>query len=742
MKTQRPDSLMKKIGRFLRVGCCVLAAAGSLSLWGGTGEATLAGPLTVVALKAQTITFKTLPVVGLGDPAFAPGATASSLLPVSYTSSNPQVAVIENGKIRIVAAGTSVITASQSGDATYKAATAVKQTLTVKLRLTANASGGTVTGAGLYAAGTKVTLTPKPATGNTFLRWENKSQVATRSLTMPGQNVTVTAYFASTASIQPPVIVDPGPQSAMVGVSFALQLDITSSSLPTVTVTGLPAGLKFDAATNSITGVPTAAGSKSVTITAKNVNKTAATRSFSIGVSVLPATMIGTFDGWCLIDDNPGTATLTVTNLGKITGKLVVGSTTYSFTAPSFDGDSNQESGFGFSAQATAGKSTLPLQFSMYNVGAEGLATLAQVDGWSDANSSVLVAMYRNVWKDAGMVARAAEYAGYYTATLADPDGACGSGYLAFTIDKSGGVKTAGKLADGTTVSLSSTLILDGYNPAYTILYLAPAAYNGGCFFGKVEFFFDSDSGTMLVDSLNDFWWENRNPQATDLYDCGFFRTPVVSGGMYNKLIDLRQYYENGLMVGGVYALPGTTASVKFTDYNYESPLENPPKISWTEPMPIEASSFSPNGLMLTVTPAKGPGTGLAAPKADTPMKEVFDGMTSYYYDTDSNGDEICNTSGLTMTFTQATGIFKGTFNIYYDYMSASDMTTYKDTWAHTVKSVSYEGVLTPERPDKSDGIEGRGFFLWADQSSYFNPQDKEVPYNFNSSYDFQLLMP
>jgi hypothetical protein len=56
----------------------------------------------------------------------------------------------------------------------------------------------------------------------------------------------------------------------------------------------------------------------------------------------------------------------------------------------------------------------------------------------------------------------------------------------------------------------------------------------------------------------------------------------------------------------------------------------------------------------------------------------------------------------------------------------------------HVSKSVSYEGVLTPEREDKADGVEGRGYFLWPDKAV---PPLPAKPYGFNWSYDFRLLM-
>lgn len=91
------------------------------------------GILTIDALPAQVITFGALPVKKYGDAEFWAGAKANSGLRVSYTSSNPNVAVIvKDTLIQITGAGSAVITASQPGNTTVGAAQDVTQTLTVQ----------------------------------------------------------------------------------------------------------------------------------------------------------------------------------------------------------------------------------------------------------------------------------------------------------------------------------------------------------------------------------------------------------------------------------------------------------------------------------------------------------------------------------------------------------------------------------------------------------------------------------
>lgn len=85
----------------------------------------------VVKSQSQSITFDPLPAKTYGDAAFTLNATSTSLLAVTYTSSNTAVATISGKTVTIRGAGTTIITASQVGNATYAAATPVTQTLTV-----------------------------------------------------------------------------------------------------------------------------------------------------------------------------------------------------------------------------------------------------------------------------------------------------------------------------------------------------------------------------------------------------------------------------------------------------------------------------------------------------------------------------------------------------------------------------------------------------------------------------------
>lgn len=84
-------------------------------------------------MQSQAITWtQDLATRTIGTPPFSLTATASSGLAVSYTSSNPSVASVSGTTLTVVSAGTAIITATQTGNATYGVATPVTKTITVK----------------------------------------------------------------------------------------------------------------------------------------------------------------------------------------------------------------------------------------------------------------------------------------------------------------------------------------------------------------------------------------------------------------------------------------------------------------------------------------------------------------------------------------------------------------------------------------------------------------------------------
>lgn len=84
-----------------------------------------------ISKAEQSIAFVQIPVKTFGDASFNVSASVQSGLTVLFSSSNTSVATISGNTINIVGGGTSIITASQSGNNDFTAALAVDQIFTV-----------------------------------------------------------------------------------------------------------------------------------------------------------------------------------------------------------------------------------------------------------------------------------------------------------------------------------------------------------------------------------------------------------------------------------------------------------------------------------------------------------------------------------------------------------------------------------------------------------------------------------
>jgi hypothetical protein len=86
-----------------------------------------------VSKGTQTITFPTIPSTTLVTGSVTLTATASSGLPVSYTSATPTICTVSGSAVTLVAVGNCGIVANQAGNSNYGAATAVGRNFAVTL---------------------------------------------------------------------------------------------------------------------------------------------------------------------------------------------------------------------------------------------------------------------------------------------------------------------------------------------------------------------------------------------------------------------------------------------------------------------------------------------------------------------------------------------------------------------------------------------------------------------------------
>lgn len=90
-----------------------------------------ASDILIVAQASQSISFAPLGTVGNDVESIELTATATSGIPVAYTSSHPSVATVSGNTLTITGLGITTITASQPGNGNYLAAAPVPQELTI-----------------------------------------------------------------------------------------------------------------------------------------------------------------------------------------------------------------------------------------------------------------------------------------------------------------------------------------------------------------------------------------------------------------------------------------------------------------------------------------------------------------------------------------------------------------------------------------------------------------------------------
>lgn len=255
---------------------------------------------------------------------------------------------------------------------------------------------------------------------------------------------------------------------------------------------------------------------------------------------------------------------------------------------------------------------------------------------------------------------------GYYTLLL-PPGGAIsqgtahaaplGYGYLTMTVGSGGRVKIAGLLADGTRVSQSTRLVLQGGGPVVYVPFFVKLYNKRGWFSALLMLM--SDTG--IVASAVTSCWEKPGAGPD-----GFQMALGVHGKKYVLPPSLAaEYLFYAIHPSGMlyYTRAGTV-----------------PYVNSAIPFGIGVESS---------------GMRLVMDKGVNPVKNE-DGTYAY---------PAGNSALSTLTFSPVTGIFKGKFNVYFDYLDVTGLPVHKKVKA------SYAGVLT----SLSGPLSGMGFYLLPD---------------------------
>jgi MBG domain (YGX type)/YDG domain len=201
----------------------------------GASSMTLANGITVQSQANQTISFGPLANKTFGNAAFSVSATASSGLPVSFSSQTPATCDVSGNTVTILHAGACTVRASQTGNASFNPAADVDQSFTIAradANIVVTGYSGTYDGSAHAATGS--------ATG---VNGENLSGLLSLGVSFtdaPGGNAFWT--FAGTADYNG------------AGGAVAITINQASASITVSGYTGMYDGLAHGA-TGSATGV-------------------------------------------------------------------------------------------------------------------------------------------------------------------------------------------------------------------------------------------------------------------------------------------------------------------------------------------------------------------------------------------------------------------------------------------------------------------------------------------------------
>jgi serine protease len=180
--------------------------------------------------------------------------------------------------------GGNTVTVTNPGSQTGTVGTAVS----LQIHATDSASGQTLT---YSATGLPAGLSINSSTG---LISGTPTTAGTSSVTVTAKDTTNASGSASfTWTINPAggntvTVTNPGNQTGTVGTAVSLQIHATDSASGqtlTYSATGLPTGLSINSSTGLISGTPSAAGTFSVTVTAKDTTNASGSASFTWTIS-------------------------------------------------------------------------------------------------------------------------------------------------------------------------------------------------------------------------------------------------------------------------------------------------------------------------------------------------------------------------------------------------------------------------------------------------------------------------
>ena len=611
-----------------------------------------------------------------------------------------------------------------------------------------NGGEGKVTGSAVVKPGKSVTLTASPGKGSVFTAWQDGDKTAKRIVpyaeavahTNEAGVAVYTATFIPLSDLTVPVVTAVGGVvTGMVGVAFSLPVGYDSLSAVTLTATKLPGGLSLK--NGVIAGVPKKAEKATVTLTATNPKGKSEPVLVQFEILPLPLSAQGTFTGYFTKDDIRttglgdvttnqivvGTFTVTASANGKLSAKTVTEKGKVSFSAKSWA----DRDGLILAAELKPSKGGEAMALLLNTaLGFSNFQMLAGVTGGVFADTDWDGGAQKNAFSAKGSDATTAlinTCLGYYTFGLFNQEMTAlgnaenapqGHGYGTAALKVNGSVKLAGKLADGKAFSGSVTLVLIEWNlfadqvliPFYFSMYSGKGSVSGVLqAFPIIQYV-----PTLVVyqalyletfDTSPVRWiYPGKAPAAKPAQsEDAFVADLMCLGSYYSSLMRFDTFYtQDEVFTADAPDLPYT-----YTKGSYAQTVE-----AWTNLLPDVQINTSK----------------MALPSGKAP---VFDRALNAYV----VGDAV-NPAQATFSLTKSSGVFKGKFNVYYDYLD--------ENGAAKLKAVSakHEGVVLPWLATTPGYPSGAGFYTLPDTYVDRTDPKKPVTYKLNRSFGVTIETP
>lgn len=181
--------------------CGITASQGGNSAYNAAPPVSQSFTVSTAALTQQTITFALPASVALAAGTATLTATASSGLPVTFSSSTPSICNAAGATVTLLAAGTCTIVASQSGNSAYQPAPSITQSFTVTAATQTGPVISTVENAASYASGPVTPGSYAILFGSNLAAQAGDPSVAVSITDAAGKQSSASIIYAGTAQV-------------------------------------------------------------------------------------------------------------------------------------------------------------------------------------------------------------------------------------------------------------------------------------------------------------------------------------------------------------------------------------------------------------------------------------------------------------------------------------------------------------------------------------------------------------